>query len=44
MKTVAALGMERKDIKEINQQILKWEWGGTLNLGGSMDEDTSNHG
>ena len=33
MKAVAALVMERKDIKEVSQQILRWEWGGTLNPG-----------
>ena len=33
MKTVAALVMERKDIKEVSQQILRQELGGTLNPG-----------
>lgn len=49
MKTVAALGMVRKDIKEVNQQTLRLEVkrnpeSRIFNLEDSMDDDTSKQG
>lgn len=48
MKTVTPLGTERKDIKEVNQQIFSLEMrenseSENFNSGESTDEDTISH-